>query len=267
MALRLRVPRWHEMNKRETPLAQLAEDFLLAKRSAGCSDKTGSWYRENLRGFPRFLDAEGTAPILKSFSVETVRRYTVHLQERRLKYPGNRLRRAVGEGLSTHTIFGCVATLGVFASWLAQEGYTDGNVLEGMPRPKKRKTVISALSKEEMERLLARIPRHTVLGVRDRAMVITLLDTGVRASELCNLRLEGVHLQDGYLKVLGKGDRERIVPVGANAARVLMRYIQFFRREPARPGLTNVFLSVHGEEMTPGALRLLVQRWGRSAGV
>ena len=267
MALRLRVPRWHEMDKRETPLAQLAEDFLLAKRSAGCSDKTGSWYRENVRGFLRFLEAEGTPPILKSFSVETVRRYTVHLQERRLKYAGNRLRRAVGEGLSTHTIFGYVATLGVFASWLAQEGYTDGNALEGMPRPKKRRTVISALSQQEMERLLARIPRHTVLGVRDRAMVITLLDTGLRASELCNLRLEDVHLQDGYLKVLGKGDRERIVPVGANAARALMRYIQFFRREPARPGLTNVFLSVHGEEMTPGALRLLVQRWGRSAAI
>ena len=70
------------------------------------------------------------------------------------------------------------------------------------------------------------------MGTRDRAILITLLDTGLRASELCDLAVGDAHLDEGYLKVLGKGDRERIVPIGANATRALKRYLEFFRREP-----------------------------------
>lgn len=267
MAIRIKIPRWHEVDKNMTGLPEVTQDFLLAKRSSGCSEKTISWYRDNLLAYMRFLENEGEPPILRSFSVENVRRFTVHLQDRRVKYPGNPLRRVAGQGLSSHTIFGYVATLGVLATWLAQEGYTDRNVLEGLPRPKKRKTVISALSQKEIQRLLAQIPKHTGLGARNRAILITLLDTGLRASELCNLSLDDVQLEEGYLKVLGKGNRERIVPVGANAARAILRYRDFFRPEPSRPVIRNLFLSVHGEGMTPGALRSLARRWARPAGI
>lgn len=76
-----------------------------------------------------------------------------------------------------------------------------------------------------------------------------------------------MRLEDGYLKVLGKGNRERIVPAGANAARAILRYRDFFRPEPTRPGVDNLFLSVHGDEMTPGALRDLVRRFAVRAGI
>lgn len=75
MAIRIRIPRWHEMDKNATPLPQLAEDFLLAKRSSGCSEKTISWYRDNLLAYMRFLENEGEPPILRSFSVKNVRRF------------------------------------------------------------------------------------------------------------------------------------------------------------------------------------------------
>ncbi len=86
-------------------------------------------------------------------SAPTVRRYIVHLQDRRNKYEGNRFRRAAREPLSTHTVFGHAVRLKAFASWLAAEGYTEGNTLQGVPQPKKRKTVIDALSQEEIARL------------------------------------------------------------------------------------------------------------------
>jgi len=155
MSMKFHIPRWREMDKSRVPLDQLIEDFLLAKRSAGCSEKTVSWYGDNLRRFLRFLAEEGQAPVLKSFSAPAARRFTVYLQALRVKYAGNCLRRTVGEELSSHTVFGYVATLGVFAGWLAR-GYTKANVLEGVPRPKKRKTMISALSQPEIERLVAR---------------------------------------------------------------------------------------------------------------
>ncbi len=76
-----------------------------------------------------------------------------------------------------------------------------------------------------------------------------------------------MHLDEGYLKVVGKGDKERIVPIGANATRAILRYREFFRPDPARPGIENLFLSVHAEPMTPGALRDLARRWAAKAGI
>jgi site-specific recombinase XerD len=246
MAMRIRFPGWREVDKTRTPLERLFEDLLLAKRSSGCSAKTVSWYRDNLGSYQRFL-GPGERPELRDFTPGSVRRYTVHLQERRIKYEGNRLRRTVGEPLSSHTVFGHVATLKAFASWLAAEGYTDENVLRGVPQPKKRQTVINALSQDEIKKLISSVPKHTAMGTRGRAIFITFLNTGLRASELCDLQLRDVHLEEGYVKVLGKGDKERIVPIGANATRALLRYREFFRPQPVRPGIENLFLSVHGE--------------------
>ncbi len=150
MKMRKRNIRWQEMDKRNTPFDRLIDDFLLAKRAAGCSDKTLSWYRANITIYVRFLEAEGYPPLLKSFSADSVRRYTVHLQGRRVKFENNPLRRTEGQALSSQSVFGYVATLGVFATWLAAEGYTRDNILRGVPRPRKRKTVVSGLSRGEI---------------------------------------------------------------------------------------------------------------------
>lgn len=267
MAMKLRLPGWPDMNKDSTPLQQLHEDFLLTKRSAGCSKNTIDWYRSNLTLYRRWLADSGAEPVLRTFTADSVRRFIVHLQERRVKFERNHLRRIVKEPLSTHTIFGYVATLKVFAVWLAAEGYTAENVLRDVPQPRKRKTVIAALNQDEIRKLLAQVPKHTAIGTRDRAILITLLDTGLRASELCDLQVRDVRLDDGYLKVLGKGDKERIVPIGANATRAVLRYQEFFRPEPARPSVENMFLSVHAEPLTPLALREMVTRWGKKAGL
>ena len=266
MKVKKRDIRWQEMDKKNTPFNRLIDDFLLAKRSAGCSEKTVSWYRDNILNYVRFLEGEGNPAVLKSFSADSVRRYTVHLQGRRVKFENNPLRKTVGQALSSQTVFGYVATLGVFATWLAAEGYTRSNLLQGVPRPRKRKTAVSGLSREEIERLLARVPKHTLVGTRDRAILITLLDCGLRASELCDLTLNEAHIDEGYLKVLGKGNKERIVPVGAAACRAILRYRDFFRRDQGKPA-PNLFLSVHGGRLNPEALRLMVQRWAKSAGI
>ena len=71
-----------------------------------------------------------------------------------------------------------------------------------------------------------------------------LLDTGLRIGELVNLKMDDVHMDEGYLKVLGKGKKERIVPIGNSAQRALQRYLFRFRPEPTNPVTDNVFLSV-----------------------
>jgi site-specific recombinase XerD len=74
-------------------------------------------------------------------------------------------------------------------------------------------------------------------------------------------------MDDGFLKVVGKGRKERIVPIGRSAQRVLQRYLFRYRPEPAYPGVDNVFLSVHGEPLTENSVKLVFARLGRRSGV
>lgn len=96
---------------------------------------------------------------------------------------------------------------------------------------------------------------------------MVLLDTGLRIGELVSLKMDDVNMGDGLLKVIGKGKKERIVPVGSNAQRALQRYI--FRHKPKldHPGIENVFLSVHGTPLTENSIKLMFARLAKRSGV
>ena len=96
---------------------------------------------------------------------------------------------------------------------------------------------------------------------------MTLLDSGLRVSELCGLRYEDAHIEEGYLKVLGKGAKERIVPIGALAQKMLWRYVIHFRPESEVESDNYLFLTLDGKPLKPNAVKLLLKRWGKKAGV
>ncbi len=78
--------------------------------------------------------------------------------------------------------------------------------------------------------------------------------------ELINLKMDDVHKNEGLLKVMGKGKKERIVPMGSNAQRAIQRYLFRYRPKPAHPGISNVFLSVYGKPLTENSLKLTFAR-------
>ena len=94
-----------------------------------------------------------------------------------------------------------------------------------------------------------------------------LLDTGLRIGELVNLRTEDIHMNEGFLKVLGKGKKERVVPMGSNAQRVLQRYLFRYRPKPLNPSIGSVFLSVSGEVLTENSVKLIFSRLAKRSGV
>ena len=94
-----------------------------------------------------------------------------------------------------------------------------------------------------------------------------LLDTGLRISELVNLKMDDVHMDEGYLKVMGKGKKERIVPVGNNAQRALQRYLFRFRPKPNNPATNNVFLSTSSQPLTENSMKLMFTRLAHRSGV
>jgi integrase/recombinase XerC/integrase/recombinase XerD len=94
-----------------------------------------------------------------------------------------------------------------------------------------------------------------------------MLDTGIRLSELCGLRVDNTHIDEGYLKVLGKGNKERILPFGSSAQKILWRYVIHFRPEPITQNTENLFLTLDGKFLQPNAVELLIKRWGKKAGI
>ena len=142
------------------------------------------------------------------------------------------------------------------------DGLLDQNPIDRVDKPRRRRAVISTFSPEEVESILATC-RNDFVGVRDRAIILTLLDCGLRASELCGLRLEDIDWREQTLLVVGKGDKERIVPFGSAVRRVLGEYIGRRGDLPCR----ELFVSVYGEPINRHRLRAIVRRRCEAAGI
>lgn len=233
-------------------LGKLISHFAQSNKAEGKSPKTVSWYTEMLSDFARFQREVGATGILSEFNLPNVRDFIVHEQDR---------------PVSPYTVQGKARALKAFSSWLYAEGYTTDNLLAGLKLPKVPIKMIEPLTAAEIEQLISVQNPLTAIGSRNTAILITLLDTGLRCSELSDLGLDDAHIQDGYLKVNGKGNKERLVPIGALGQKVLWRYVFHFRPEPISEGHNYLLLTLDGSHLQSNAIKLLLRRWGRKAGV
>lgn len=249
--------RWEEMDKAGIPLEALFESYTLYNRSEGRAASTIFWYGEKLREFHHWLVEAGYPTDLAGFTSDRVREFALHLQDRDKKFERNPFTPTKTQKLSGHTIRGYIRTLKAFASWLQEDGYTDQNILQRYRLPKARRIEPEWLTHEEIARLLGAFDRKTTIGARDYAMTVTFLDTGLRCAELCNLTLPNADLEIGELKVLGKGDKERTVPIGLRAVRALRRYRDHFRPPVEQPFF---FLSIDGQRLSVNAVQRMMGR-------
>ena len=125
--------------------------------------------------------------------------------------------------------------------------------------------LIEPLTEPEIAVILSSLDAQTSWGSRDTTIVVIFLDTGLRLSELQTLDMKDLHLEDGYVKVMGKGQKERIVPFGSSAQKALMKYIYHFRPEPIVTD--RVFLNLDGRQMTGTGLKLIFRRLAKNSGV
>ena len=243
---------WSDLNMAALSIEKLMTHYAYAKKAEGRSPKTIEWYGEMLRDFLRFLVSSGREGVLDDLSPITAREFIINEQTR---------------GLSPYSVQGKVRALKAFSSWLQAENYTPENRLCGVKLPKVPVKIIEPLSRDEINALVDSQNPLTALGSRDLAILVTLLAIGIRCSELTGLRFEDAHIDEGYLKVLGKGNKERVVPLGSLAQKVLFRYVLHFRPEPLSERHDYLFLTLYGTKLEPNAVRLILRRWGKKAGV
>lgn len=253
------------MDNGSIPLERLARHFEAYNRSEGKSHQTVIWYSRVVRYFGDYLKERQLADTLDNLSVDLVRDFVLHLQTRR-KWPDRQCHLAE-QNLRAISVQTYVRALRGFFNWIYREGYTRENILANLRPPKAPRTLAEVLRDEEVGRILACVDPETSWGSRDSAMLIVMLDTGLRLSEVANLAMANAHLDEGYLKVMGKGAKERMVPVGGVAQKALLRYVYKFRPEPLNASEDTLFLTPEGRAMSANGVQMVIRRLALKSGV
>ena len=222
----------------------------------GLADNTLANYRLDLEGFSRWLAAHGSS--LAACTRESMQRC---LGERSAH--GGR----AGTGYKARSNARLLSSLRHFYRLLVREGRLNADPSLLLDAPKLPRSLPKALSESEIEGLL-QAPAQTPLGLRDRAMLELMYATGLRVSELVGITAAQVNLRQGVLRVTGKGDKERLVPLGDEAAHWLTRYVA-----EARPLILKVaradalFVSNRHAAMTRQMFWKLVRKYALVAGI
>lgn len=155
-------------------------------------------------------------------------------------------------GLASASITRMVSTLRRFHQFLRQERYTDHDPMQHIDSPKKTQKLPNTLSVEEVEKIIETPDTSKTLGIRDRAILEVLYATGIRVSELIELKPGDLHLSIGLLQTIGKGDKERIIPLGDYAIHWVERYLSEVRPTLTKktPNEAHLFVNSHGKKLT-----------------
>jgi len=161
-----------------------------------------------------------------------------------------------------------ISSLRSFLKFLEKEKGILSGFSEGLEIPKLPVRLPKILSLEEIEKLLSQPDLNTPLGFRDRTMLEVCYATGVRVSELLSLKVENLNLELGFIKVLGKGNKERLIPLGDYAMKFLKEYLKNIRPKLAKvKSKTYVFLNKKGEPLTRQRFWQIVKEYAKKAGI
>ncbi len=229
----------------ETALAEYDRDL----RARGSAERTRRAYGVDLAGFVEWSTPQGLGPA--DVRHRDVRRYAAGLSS---------------AGAMPATVARKLAAIRGLYGFLVRTERAGANPAELVSSPKRSEKLPKVLSTEQMRSLLERIPARTPLELRDRAMLELAYSCGLRCEEIVNLDAGAIDFESEQLRVLGKGNKERILPVGEPAQRALERYLERGRRALATdPREQALFLSKSGRRLSNSDITRRLGLWTREA--
>ena len=232
-------------------LTDAAKEFEFNCQCRKLSDKTIRNYGKLIGYLLDYLKEQHKVLCLEDVRPMYIKAYLMMLQER---------------GAKPQYINDQLKAFKVLFRYLYEEGYTDSILTERIKNVKQPKTIIKTFTEQEVKKMTEYYSGHTFMEVRNRLMLMTFFDTGIRVSELIDLKLSQV--KDEYILIHGKGDKERVVPKSPLLNKWMFKYLStrenFFayRRVPE-----NVFLSCNGRPMTTEAIHRVIKIAGKAVGV
>lgn len=242
----------------------LVEDFLqYLRHERGQADNTAKTYAALLGKFTTWAGKQG----LTDWKSVELRHLMSFLQHERARNLANEPRESTRR-LSSESVYLEIAALRAFYRFAETEKFLPANVAENLSLPRRWKRLPKALTNPEIARLLAPEKPETPQSLCDQAILELAYASGLRLSELRNLRLEQLHLEAGFINVIGKGNKERVVPVGRVALEAMNCFLDAGRPKLVTPrSPANVFLTKRGTPFAAVTLWLRIKRRVRRAGV
>ncbi len=232
-------------------MQQLVEDYLAyLSVERGLANNTLSAYGRDLRAYVRFLQGQSLTALSET-TKETVRTYLEQLHNR---------------GRAASTISRNLAAIKSFYQFMVREDCLSVDPTEHLQSPKVEKRLPHVMSLTEVEALLSQPAAEEPASQRDKAMLEVLYATGIRVSELVSLNVNDVNLEVGFLRCLGKGNKERIVPLGSVAVRALSQYLEQGRTKLVKSAAeTALFVNQHGRRLTRQGFWKITKRYAKEA--
>lgn len=234
-------------------LADLMVDYVHYLRTeCGLAENTVSSYQRDLTKFMAYLKDHNVSQIT-AVDKQMLIDYFAALREQKL---------------ASSTIARNMTALRMFYKYLMSEQLVATDPMQLIDTPKRRLHLPAVMSPAEVDRLLAAPDVTKPLGLRDRALLELMYATGLRVSEVVNLTLTDLHLEMGLLQTIGKGDKQRLVPIGDTAAMWVRRYLETARGQLLRQQRSQyLFLNFHGRKLTRQGVWKNLKRYVHQLGI
>jgi len=245
-------------------LQTLVEDFLqYLRHERGQSEHTQKTYSALLMRFVAWAEKQKLTD-WKQVQLSHLQGFLLHERERAVEnQPENSSRK-----LSSDSVYLEIAALRAFYRFTENERLLPVNAAENLSLPRRWKRLPKALTDAEIKQLLEPEIPETPQALCDQAVLELAYASGLRLAELRNARLEQLHLEAGFINVIGKGNKERVVPVGRNATAAISRYLEAGRPKLVTPRTpANVFLTRRGTPFAAVTLWLRIKRRAKRSGI
>ena len=223
------------------------EGYIIDCRTRNLSKKTISWYEQKLKFLARWLDEEEDVQQLDRITITQLRTFVLDLQMAQIGRTTINKDEDV-EQVSPMTVRGYVQVIKGFFNWCFREELLEKNPSVRLQMPTVPDYLIPTFTAEHIKLMLDDCDTSKALGYRDYVIILVLLETGVRISELCNLRVQDVHTD--YIRVMGKGRKEREIGISAAVSKYLWKYINIYRKPHDEKEL-RVFMNRYHVPITP----------------
>ena len=177
------------------------------------------------------------------------------------KYIGSR------KNLTARSQARVISSLRSFYDWLVQEGVITDNPCDNVDAPKIGRNIPDVLSEEEVSRLMDVVDTSTWFGLRDRAILEVMYGCGLRVSEAVNLKISGLFLDEGFIRIIGKGNKERLIPIGDMAIKALLIYLEARILPADRASEDIVFLNRYGRPLSRISMFKIIRSLAQLAGI
>jgi len=252
-----------------TSLKSLVKGYLLTHQTEGSSPHTVEYYRGILKRFLWYAEKEGWPDDTRLLDEWHIREF--------LGYVGTEINRWSREGngaesssrkASSKTVHHYYSALRAFFNWIVKEGFLSGSPLTRVKVAKAKDKVIQPYSPDQIRRMLQVCDNDfqrnaKFLGSRNKAIILMLLDSGLRLSELASIKLQDIDAERGWIKVVGKGAKERVVRIGKAAQKALWCYLMCRGEDNQQ----NLWLSEERSPLRSSGIQSAIDRLKRRAGI